>query len=143
MKRNIEIEDNLDDIIQGAIDQVKTELDNFLESNPDADECPDLGNDLDYSGRIHEIIDGAVPIYTAEQKSLWYLYGDDFEQAFDDAGIGEKEDKGWPMGWKAAAIYCYIESKVGEWWHNNAEDLFEAWKEKRDAEQSKDQPEES
>jgi hypothetical protein len=130
-KRNVEIEDSLPDRVQGAIDDVKQELLNYLEENPDTDETPDLGNDLDYSGAIHEIIDGAVPIYTSEQNDTWYLYGDECEQAFDDAGIGEKNDEGWPMGWKPAAIYCYIEQKVNEWYHDNAAEIFEEWQESK------------
>ena len=131
MKRTIEIEDNLDEIIESAIDDVKTELLNYLESNPDTDETPDIGNDLDYSGAIHEIVDGSVPIYTAEIDGLFYLYGNEFERAFDDAGIGDK-DGNWPSGWQAAAIYCYIDEKVHEWYSSNAEDIFDEWKEKRD-----------
>ena len=131
MKRTIEIDDTLDNIIESACDDVKAELIRFLESNPDTDKTPCLNNDLDYSGAVHEIIDGAVPIYTKEQNDLWYLYGGDFEQAFDDAGIGSKDDKGWPMGWKPAAIYCYIQEKVGAWYSDNAEDIFNEWKEKQ------------
>ena len=72
-KRMVEVEDNLDDIVQGAIDSVKEELLSFLNDNPDTDTCPDISNDLDYSGAIHEIIDGAVPIYTSEINDLFYL----------------------------------------------------------------------
>jgi len=131
MKRTIEIDDTLENIIESACDDVKAELIRFLESNPDTEETPCLNNDLDYSGAIHEIIDGSVPIYTKEQNDLWYLYGDDFEQAFDDAGIGSKDDKGWPMGWKPAAIYCYIDQKVHEWYRNEAGEIFAEWKAKQ------------
>lgn len=133
-KRTVEIDDTLGEIVESAIDDVKTELTNYLQENPDTDELPCLNNDLDYSGAIHEIVDSAVPVYTGEINDLFYLYGNDFEEAFDDAGIGEKDDKGWPMGWKAAAIYCYIEQQVNEWYQNNAQDIFDEWKEKRDAE---------
>ena len=27
-------------------------------------------------------------------------------------------------GWKAAAIYCYLEQKVAEWYEENAEDIL-------------------
>ncbi len=127
-KRTIEIEDNLQEIVDSAIEDVKQELLNFLESNPDTDSTPDLGNDLDYSGAIHEIVDGAVPIYTGEIEGLFYLYGNDFEQAFDDAGLGSKDDN-WPSGWQAAAIYCYIEQEVNKWYHKEADDIFDDWKE--------------
>ena len=130
-KRTVEIDDTLQDCVDEAIDAVKDELLSYLEENPGTDETPDIGNDLDYRGMIHEIIDGAVPIYTAEIRDIFFLHGDDVEQAFDDAGIGTKEDgPGWPMGWKAAAVYCYIDQQVHEWYRANAEEVFTEWKEK-------------
>lgn len=131
--RKVEIEDSLPDRVQSAIDQVKQELLNYLKANPETDELPDLGNDLDYSGAIHEIIDGSAPIYTQEIDDTWYLYGNECEEAFDDAGIGEKNNEGWPMGWKCAAIYCYIEQKVHEWYRHDAEKVFGEWKEAQEA----------
>jgi hypothetical protein len=135
MKRKIEIEDTLQDCVDGAIESVKDALESYLADNPDTDETPCISNDLDYSGTIHEIIDGAVPVYTSEIRDIFYLHGDEVEQAFDDAGIGEKRDgqDGFPCGWKAAAIYCYIEQEVHEWYRANAADIFDDWKEKRDA----------
>ena len=131
MKRTVEIDDTLQDCVDSAIDSVKDALLEYLDSNPDTDETPDYGNDLDYSGRMHEIVDGSVPVYTAEIADIFYLHGDAVEQAFDDAGIGSKDDKGWPMGWKAAAIYCYIEQQVHQWYHDNADDVFSEWQDKR------------
>lgn len=125
--RTIEIDDTLPETIDSCIDDVRSELLNYLEEHPETEEVPDLYNDLDYSGAIHEIIDSSVPIYTSEINDLWYLYGYFFEEAFDDAGIGEKNDKCWPMGWKAAAIYCYIESQVQNWWYNNSKEVFDDW----------------
>lgn len=133
MKRNIEIDDTLQDRVDIAIDDVKAELLRFLDKNPDTHETPCLNNDLDYSGAIHKIIDGSVPLDTEEINDTFYLHGDEIEDAFDNAGIGSKDDKGWPCGWKPAAIYCYIEQEVGEWYRNNAEDIFEEWKEKKTA----------
>lgn len=124
MKRQIEIDDTLQDRVNSAIDDVKQELLNFLEANPDTDDVPDLGNDLDYSGAIHEIVDGSVPIYTKEIKDTWYLYASELEEAYENAGCGDNPRENNGM----AAIYFYIQEKVGEWYHNNAEDIFEEWK---------------
>ncbi len=127
MKRTIEIEDTLQDCVDSAIEETKTLLTDYLADNPDTDSLPCLNNDLDYSGSFHEIIDGSVPVYTSEINDIFYLHGDEVERAFDNAGIGEKNDSGWPCGWKAAAIYCYIEQEVAEWYHDNAEEIFEEW----------------
>ena len=131
MKTTVQIEDTLQDHVDNAISSVKDELLSHLEQNPDMDETPNMGNDLDYFGAIHEIIDGSVPIYTAEIRDIFYLHGDEVEEAFDIAGIGNKDDKCWPTGWKAAAIYCYIEQEVAQWYHNNAEEIFTEWREKQ------------
>jgi hypothetical protein len=106
---------------------VRDELDRYLDEN-EPDKVPDLGNDLDYSGTIHEIVDGSVPIYDKEIDDIFYLHGRDVEAAFDDAGIGEKKDEGWPSGWRPAAIYCYIDQQVRGWYDDRAEDIFEDWK---------------
>lgn len=124
MKRTIEIEDTLQDYVYTAIEAVKTELLEYLKANPDVGATPCLHNDLDYNGAIHEIIDGSVPINTKEIRDIFYLHGSDVESAFEDAGIGEKNDENWPMGWKAAAIYCYIEQQVKEWYSANADEIF-------------------
>ena len=29
------------------------------------------------------------------------------------------------MGWKAAAIYCYIEQEVSEWFNDNIDDIYD------------------
>lgn len=136
MKRSIEIEDTLQDRVESAIDDVKAELIRYLDENPDTDSVPCISNDLDYSGAIHEIVDGSVPIYTKEIDDTYYLHGSEIDEAFDDAGIGDRDNKGWPMGWKAAAIYCYIEQKVHEWYSNNAGDVFDEWKETHSAQEN-------
>jgi len=133
MKRTVEIDDTLQDCVDGAIDEVRTALIEYLDANPDTDETPDLGNDLDYSGAIHEIVDGAVPIYTAEIDGLYYLYGDELDTAYSNAGIGDGSEDNR----RQVAIYCYIDQAVAEWYHNNAGGVFDEWKEK----QTKEVPE--
>ena len=126
MKRNIEIEDTLSERVDSAIDDVKTELENYLNENK-PDELPDFSNDLDYSGAIHEIVDGAVPIYTSEITDTWYLHSGDLESAYEDAGVGENPRENNGM----AAIYYYIDQAVREWYDENAASIFEEWQAKQ------------
>ncbi len=125
MKRTIEIEDNLDEIVESAIDSVKTELLDFLEANPDQDELPCLNNDLDYSGAIHEITDSAVPCYTYNLKSLYFLYENELDQAFDNAGCSTRDEAG--DNYIAQAVYFYIQEKINEWYYAEAQDVFDQW----------------
>lgn len=120
MKRTVEINDTLPEILDAAKDDLKDLLLQWLEENgyEADDDVPCLNNDLDYSGGFSEICDSATPIYTHEIKDLFYLYGDDFEEAFDNAGFEREAD--WPNGWQAAAIYCYIEQELAVWYEDNA-----------------------
>lgn len=118
-KRQIEIDDVLQEHVESAIESVKEELDSYIRQNKSA-ELPCLNNDLDYSGAIHEIIDGAVPIYTHQVETAWFLYSNELEQAYENAGIGDNPRENNGM----AAIYCYIQEQVNEWWHQSAEEEF-------------------
>ena len=120
-KRTIEVDDVLPDCVANAIEDVERELRDYLEENPDCDETPCLHNDLDYRGAIHEIVDGAVPIYTAQIEAAWFLHGRELEEAYENAGVGENpRDCGGTV-----AIYYYIFDKVAEWYEKNAEEIFE------------------
>jgi hypothetical protein len=125
-KKTIEIEDVLPDCVQQAIDETRKLLVSWLADSGDVDETepPCLSNDLDYSGGFHEIVDNAVPIWTNQIEAAWYLHGRDLEEAYETYGIGEntRENDG------KVAIYCYIEQKVAEWYHDNSRTVFEDWK---------------
>jgi hypothetical protein len=129
MKRTIEINDDMTDIVETTIDEIKDHLIEWLDDNANQGEpdTPDYGNDLDYDGRCHEIVDSSVPVNIADIHDIFYLHGSDVEAAFDNAGIGEKTDGYWPCGWRAAAIYCYVEQQVSEWYYANADDVVAAW----------------
>ena len=137
----ITLDDSLQDCVDGAISEVETAITEWLEDNtdfdPDTDEL-DLSNDLDYSGRVHEIIDGAVPIYTREIETAWFLHGNDLEEAYENAGFGDnpRQNNG------TIAIYFYIQEQISEWFGENSEDIISeffqekvdtAWKEVKDA----------
>jgi hypothetical protein len=126
MKRQIEIDDTLDERVDSAIDEVKKELMSYLDLNK-PDELPCLNNDLDYGGAIHEIIDSSVPIYTKEIEDTWYLYSNELEEAYDNAGCGDNPRENDGM----SAIYFYIAEKVNEWYQDEAQDIFEEWQAKQ------------
>lgn len=125
-KATITIEDTLPDRLEAVIGEVKDELLRYLEdSKPDT--LPDLHNDLDYSGGFHEIIDSSVPIYTSEIKDAWYLHGSELEEAYENAGVGDNPRENDGM----AAIYFWLSEKASEWYHENAQDIFEEWQKKQ------------
>lgn len=132
-KITIEINDTLEERVESAIDSVKTELIEYLEANPDQDELPCLNNDLDYSGAIHEIIDGSVPIFTHELEDNWYLHSYELEKALDDAGLYSAEDLGKLDNDQrmSSAFYCYIQDAVNTWYYEEAPAVFEEWNNER------------
>ena len=127
MKRQVEINDTLQERVDSATDELQDLLLDYLQDNPDTDELPDLGNDLDYDGRFHEIVDSSVPIYTGEIEDTWYLYSNQLEEAYEDAGVGDNTRENNGM----AAIYFYIFAECCEWYGNNAQDIFDEWEENK------------
>ena len=125
MKRNYEIDDTLNECADSAIEEVKEYLLEYLDENKPYS-LPCISNDLDYSGRVHEIVDGSVPIYTKEIEDAWYLHASELEQAYENAGVGDNPRENDGM----AAIYCFISDKVHEWYQSEAEEVFDEWKEK-------------
>lgn len=135
-KINMEIEDTLPDRVEVAIDEVKEELIRYLNAN-NPKMTPEL-SDLDYSGTIHEIVDGCVPIYTHEIETTWYLHSRELQQAYWDAGVGDNPRENDGM----AAIYYYIDQQVREWYDDNADDIMDTFaKEQEDAEKLKEEQE--
>lgn len=128
MKKNIEIEDSLNERTEGAIEEAKEVLLSYLQEN-DCDSLPCLNNDLDYSGAIHEIVDSSVPIYTSEIEDTWFLHSSRLNEAYENAGVGENPRENNGM----AAIYCYIMEQVQNWYSDNAQDIFDEYLEKKEA----------
>lgn len=127
MKRTIEINDVLQDQVDSAIEDVRQCLLDYLKEN-DCSELPDLGNDLDYDGSIHQIVDSAVPIYTYDIKCAWFLYENELTEAYENAGVGDDAHEGDGM----TAIFFYIDQAVREWYDANAEDVFDEWRMEQD-----------
>ena len=123
MKKQIEIDDTLQELVDGATEQLKDWLLEHLEDNPDTTSTPCMRNDLDNCGTVHEIIDGAVPIYYWEIDTIHFLHGNRVEEAYENSGIGDKTEENY----KAIAIYCFIEQEVAEWYEENAEGIFDEW----------------
>jgi len=136
MKRMVEIEDVLDSCVESAIDKVKDLLEEYIKEN-DSDSLPCLNNDLDYSGSVHEVIDGCVPVYTSTIDDTWYLYKSDLIEAYENAGIGSNPMENNGM----SAIYCYIQQKVGEWYNDKAEEIFDEIVKNRKVEEEEEEEE--
>lgn len=136
-KVTVEIDDVLPDCVDTAIEETKQLLVDWLDINGDVDEDepPCLHNDLDYSGDFHSIVDGAVPVHTSQIEGAWFLHGHDLEEAYETTGIGKNPRENNGM----AAIYCYIEQKVCEWYSDNAEAVFEEWKDKQPTDEEDDE----
>ncbi len=121
MKRNIEINDPLGELITMVQDELKDSFLEYLKEN-EPHRCPDM-LDLDHNGTVHEIVDSTVPIYAADIRDVWYLHEDRLIEAYENAGVGDnpKENDGM------AAIYFLLMDKANEWFDNEAEEIFEEW----------------
>ena len=128
MKRTVVIEDDLEE----RVDCCKSELlDNFIEylkDNPDIDDFDEYYQQ-EASDQIHEIVDSNTPIYYSNIDDLYYLYSDEFEKAYRNAGCYSDP----PDNYKQVTIYFYLYEQTSEflkeleeWFDDNYRDF--AWK---------------
>jgi len=125
MKRTIEIEDKLCERVESAKEETTDAIIEYIRENeltePETqEELEDLIEDIDcletndifdkvnYSGRIDEIIDGCVPVYTYDIKTAFFLHGNKLEEAYENSGIGDNPLENNGM----TAIYCYISQEL-------------------------------
>lgn len=125
MKRMIEIDDNLDELSKDVREEV---YDRTLEIVKEMDE-EELSSLSDFSSThdeiqdlIHEIVDGWVPMYTSDIRGLFFLHKDILEEAYDNAGIGDKKEDNYEQ----VCIFCYLEEVAYEAL-GEIKGLFEDW----------------
>lgn len=80
----------------------------YVKDNQELPEDIDVLND---SGAVDQIIDGSVPIYTWDIRCNWLFYHDEFEGAYENAGIGDNPLENDGM----TAIYFYLWEQVRDW----------------------------
>ena len=109
MKRTIEIEDSLNERVEDCKEELLNDFRDYLEDNADIDKF-DTYMGMQGSDRINEIVDSGTPIYYSDIDGLYYLYGDDFEESYNNHGFGD----GTEDNHKETAIYCYLLDKSYE-----------------------------
>ena len=127
----IELETDLSDLVSSAIEEIKRSIAWLLKEN-EIDETMDkysIVDVLEYDGTLHEIIDGSVPVYTAELEALMFVYKRTLLDAFEDSGICTVREvisnpDSYPLGLEGVAVYCYIEQMVNAWIEDDLEDWF-------------------
>ena len=127
----VEIKQDLTELVDDTIDEIKRAI-AWLVSEGEIDESMD--NDsimevLEYDGTKHEIIDGAVPVYTHELEALMFVHKWTLMEAFEDAGICSvdevlKNPDSFVLGIEGVAVYCYIEQEVNAWIDEDLDDWF-------------------
>jgi hypothetical protein len=115
-KVTVEIEDDLQERVDGVKDEIKSDFLEWFEENYDPEIGVPDGNELGDDFYQHEAdawneySDSWTPVYYSEIDSLFYLYSNDLEQAYDDAGCYNEP----PDNYKQVCIYFYIEQESAE-----------------------------
>lgn len=120
--RTYTITDRMPEILDCLFYEAKQTLIDYLNSEK-PDSLPTLNGDLDYDGAINQLVDSCVPVYTNQIKDLWYIYDDDFEEAYMNAGVGRNPRENNGM----AGIYFYLSEQLNVWYEENAQEIFDNW----------------
>lgn len=120
MKRNVEIDDTLNERVADAVSEVREDFVNYLSENVGMVEFDEYYQ-AQGAEKANEAADSNTPIYFSEIDGLYYLYGNELEEAYKNAGIGNgKEDN-----YRQVTLYCYISEKCHEYlntlqkWHED------------------------
>ena len=84
----VEIETDLSDLVSSAIEEIKDTISYLYLKDGSIDETMDkysIVEVLEYDGTLHEIIDGSVPVYTAQLEALMFVHKQVLMEAFEDA----------------------------------------------------------
>jgi hypothetical protein len=108
MKRQIEIDDTLQERVEQTKLEVKEQFDEIAKENPDYDGDDIYQKICDF---VVEIVDSNTPIYRFEIDGLHYLYGGELEEAYEDAGCYDKQSDNY----RQVCIYFYLEAKAHEY----------------------------
>ena len=127
----VEIKKDLNELVDDTIDEIKRAI-AWCVSEGDIDESMDndsINEVLEYDGTKHEIIDGAVPVYTYDLEALFYVHKRVLLEAFHDSGMCEVREvisnpDSFPLGIEGVAVYCYIEQEVNAWIDEGLDDWF-------------------
>lgn len=108
MKHNVEMDDTLDERIANVKQELKEQFDEIIKENPDYS-FEDIYQKIVDS--ISEIVDSNTPIYTKEIDDLYYLYGFEFEAAYNNAGCYHEQ----PNNYRQVCVYFYLEEQAHEY----------------------------
>lgn len=120
-KITVELDDDLEERAENAIEEAKEALIEHLDNYP-SDSMP---RSLDDFCDPHEIADSATPVYTRDIETAWFLHSSELEEAYENSGLGSnpREHDG------QTAIYAYISQELNKWFYQDAESVYEDWKE--------------
>lgn len=108
MKRNVEMNDTLDERIADVKEEVKEKFEEIVKENPDFS-SEDIYQEIVDS--ITGICDSNTPIHNKEIDDLYYLYGNELEEAYDNAGCYTEH----PNNYRQVCIYFYLEEQAHEY----------------------------
>ena len=107
MKKTIEIDDTLQERVDYCKDELKEQFADYFTDNPGMVDFDDFYQE----DSVHEIADSNTPIYNHEINTLYYLYGNDLDDSYNNAGCYSEP----PDNYKQVCIYFYLEEQIHEY----------------------------
>ncbi len=135
MKRTIEIEDTLQENVDSCKEQILDRLVRYVEENSDVSDFDEFNHNCG-SDAVLEIIDNHIPTRYREIDSTYFLYKNELNEAFDNAGISTREECD---NYEQTAIICYLSEKTHEFMQGLEGDFNELIDERDDLDSEEEQ----
>lgn len=113
MKRTVEIDDSLQERLQDCKQETLDHLVEHFKEHPGDTFDNWYDDNFRHHGTDHETVDSNTPIYYSDIDGIFYLYGDELEEAYNNAGVYDQP----PENFRQVCIYFWLDQNLHEWIH--------------------------
>lgn len=125
-ERIVKISDSLNSRIETAQEEVLEAVREHLLENTDVSDDDEVYQEV--ADTFSEIADSNTPIYYNEIDGIYYLHGDELEESYRNAGIGEGDEENH----RQVTIYTHISDACYSYYSDELKGRIDAFIEWRD-----------
>lgn len=121
VEREVKIDDDLEERVGNVLEEIRDNFIDYLKENEDIENF-ETYRQAQGCDCVTHAADSSTPIYYSQIDGLYYLYGDELDEAYKNAGIGD----GTEDNHRQSTIFCYLQEKGHDYIRELTEKFDEA-----------------